>query len=119
ELPQQIKLPVGTGLLALTVAGKEVPNPSWDPNGTLWLQRQASSEQVDEDFLSLKVHSLIEDGIPLWFETQIELIVAGKSREETLGSVLPKGWQLSSVEASLPVAIDDQGLLKAQLRAGR
>jgi len=119
ELPQQIKLPPEVGLLALSIEGQLQNAPSWDKDGTLWLQRQASSEQVDEDFLSLKVHSLIEDGIPLWFETQVEMIVAGKSREETLGSVLPLGWQLATIEAPLPVAIDDRGLLKAQLRAGR
>lgn len=119
ELPQQIKLPPEIGLLALSIGGQPQNAPSWDNDGTLWLQRQASSEPVDEDFLSLKVHSLIEDGIPLWFETQIELIVAGKSREETLGTLLPLGWQLASIEAPLPVAIDEKGLLKAQLRAGR
>ena len=119
ELPQQIELPPQIGLLALTVNGQVQTAPSWDADGTLWLQRQATNEPVDEDFLSLKVHSLLEDGIPLWFETRVELIVAGKSREETLGSVLPAGWQLAAVESPLPVAIDEAGLLKSQLRAGR
>ncbi len=119
ELPQQIELPPQIGLLALTVNGQAQTAPSWDEDGTLWLQRQASTEPVDEDFLSIKVHSLLEDGIPLWFETRVELIVAGKSREETLGSVLPAGWQLAAVESPLPVAVDEAGLLKSQLRAGR
>lgn len=118
-LPQQITLPPEIGLLDLRIEGEVQNAPSWDKDGILWLQRQASLEPVDEDFLSLKVHSLLEDGSPLWFETQIEMIVAGKSREETLGSVLPLGWQLAKIEATLPVAIDDEGRLKAQLRAGR
>lgn len=119
ELPQQIKLPPQIGLLALAINGQAQAAPSWDADGTLWLQRQATNEAVDEDFLQIKVHSLLEDGIPLWFETRLELIVAGKSREETLGSVLPTGWQLAAVESTLPVAIDEAGLLKCQLRAGR
>ncbi|MEC5126874.1 hypothetical protein VSU19_08940 [Verrucomicrobiales bacterium BCK34] len=119
ELPQQIKLPPSVGLLSLKVEGEERPVPSWDADGTLWLQREASTEEVDEDFMSIKVHSLLEDGIPLWFETRIELIVAGKSREEALGSVLPQGWQLATIESPIPVAIDEKGFLKAQLRAGR
>lgn len=118
-LPQRIPLPPEIGLLELTVGGTEQPNPSWEADGTLWLQRDASSEPVDEDFLSIKIHSLLEDGIPLWFETRVELIVAGKSREDTLGSVLPNGWQLASIESPIPAAIDESGLLKAQLRAGR
>ncbi len=118
-LPQQIQLPPEIGLLNLTVAGAPQGNPSWDADGTLWLQRQASSEPVDEDFLSIKVYSQLEDGIPLWFETKIELIVAGKSREEALGTVLPEGWELASIIAPIPVAIDESGFLKAQLRPGR
>ncbi|MDF1824247.1 MAG: hypothetical protein P1U68_06375 [Verrucomicrobiales bacterium] len=118
-LPQQITLPPEIGLLDLVVKGAPQENPSWDSDGTLWLQRQASSEPVDEDFLSINVFSKLEDGIPLWFETRIELIVAGKSREETLGTVLPKGWKLASISAPVPVAIDDRGLLKSQLRPGR
>ncbi len=119
ELPQQIKLPPQVGLLALTVNGENRTAPTWDGDGTLWLQRQASSEPVDEDFLSLTAHSLLEDGSPLWFETRIELIVAGKSREESLGTALPVGWQLSAIESALPVAIDEAGLVKTQVRAGR
>lgn len=119
ELPQRITLPPQIGLLALSINGQAQTAPSWDADGTLWLQRQATNEPVDEDFLEIKVHSLLEDGIPLWFETRLELIVAGKSREETLGSVLPTGWQLAAVESPLPVAIDEAGLLKSQIRAGR
>lgn len=118
-LPQQIKLPPEIGLLALTIGGQAQTAATWEKDGSLWLQRQASSEPADVDSLTLKVHSLLEDGIPLWFETRVDLTVSGKSREETLGSALPEGWQLAGIESPLPVAIDDQGKLKAQLRAGR
>ncbi|MDC0322011.1 hypothetical protein OAL55_01485 [Verrucomicrobiales bacterium] len=119
ELPQKISIPPQIGLLDLQVGGVKKPAPSRDADGTLWLQREASTEAVDEDFLSIKVHSLLEDGIPLWFETRIDLIVAGKSREEALGAVLPQGWQLATITSPIPVAIDEKGFLKAQLRAGR
>jgi hypothetical protein len=119
ELPQQIKLPPPVGLLALTINGQAQSAPSWDADGTLWLQRQATNEPVDQDSLQIKIHSLLEDGIPLWFESRLELVVAGKSREETLGTVLPTGWQLAAIESPLPVAIDESGLLKSQIRAGR
>lgn len=119
ELPQQIKLPPLVGLLALTINGEIQAAPSWDADGTLWLQRQATNEPVDQDSLQIKIHSLLEDGNPLWFETRLELVVAGKSREETLGTVLPTGWQLAAIESPLPVAIDESGLLKSQIRAGR
>src|SRR5581483_3576642 len=62
---------------------------------------------------------LIEDGVPIWLRTEIELTVSGKSREESLDSILPEGWQLSYVESPIPAAVDPQGHLKAQVRAGK
>ena len=36
-----------------------------------------------------KVYAVLEDGIPLWLRTEVELIVSGKNREEEIGSILP------------------------------
>lgn len=122
ELPARLPLPREIGLLALTLDGQPVPAPAWDAEGTLWLRREAApaAEEASRDFLSTKVHALLEDGIPLWWRTEIELVVSGKSREETLGTILPEGWRLASVESPIPVAIDPAtGATKAQVRAGR
>jgi len=119
EIPQGISLPREIGLLALTLDGQPVAAPTWDAQGYLWLKRDASTEEADKDFLSVKVYALLEDGIPLWLRTQVEIIVSGKSREEDLGSILPEGWKLSSVDSPLPVMVDDAGRMKAQVRAGK
>ncbi len=118
-IPQKIAMPPEIGILSLVLDGQAVESPVWDAQGLLWLKRDASTEQADKDFLGIKVHSLIEDGIPLWLHTDLELIVAGKSREEMLGVVLPEGWKLTSVESPIPVAVDDAGQVKAQVRAGK
>ncbi len=118
-IPQRIAIPPEIGILSLTLDGQAVELPVWDAQGFLWLKRDASTEQADKDFLGVKMHSLIEDGIPLWLHTDLELIVAGKSREEVLGVVVPEGWKLSSVDSPIPVAVDDAGQVKAQVRAGK
>ena len=119
EIPQSLALGTEIGLLSLTLEGKLVDSPAWDANGLLWLKRDASTEETDKDFISVKLHGLLEDGIPLWLRTQVELIVSGKSREEELGDILPAGWKLSAVESPIPVAIDDAGRMKAQVRSGK
>ena len=119
EIPQGLPLPRETGVLALTLEGQPVDAPTWDAQGFLWLKRNASSEAADKDFLSIKVYALVEDGIPLWLRTQVELIVSGKSREEEIGAILPAGWKLSAVNSPLPVVVDDAGRMKAQVRAGK
>jgi hypothetical protein len=118
EMPQRVQIPPNIGLLELTLKGQKVDLPVWDQGGMLWLQR-ASKETTDKDFLSKQVYRLIEDGSPQWLRTLVELSVSGKSREEVLGHVLPEGWQLCSVDGPIPCAVDDTGLMKAQVRPGK
>ena len=115
--PQRFQIPVDTGLLNLTVNGKANPNSTWDASGTLWLKNR-KTESAEKDFLATQMYRLVRDGIPMWLNTEIELKVSGKSREETIGHILPAGWKLSSLSSPIPVAMDDNGLLKAQVRAG-
>ncbi|GAA5508530.1 hypothetical protein [Novipirellula caenicola] len=118
QMPQRMQIPASIGILTLSVNGADVADPTWDAKGEVWLKR-SRSEPTDKDLLSVKVYRKIEDGIPLWLRTQIELTVSGKSREELLGSVLPEGWQLATVQSPIPVAIDERGVIKAQVRAGK
>lgn len=119
EIPQRIRLPGEIGILSLNLNGKPVDAPAWDAQGFLWLKRDAATEETDKDFLSVKLHSCLADGIPMWLHNEMELIVSGKSREESIGVVLPEGWRLSILESPIPVAIDEKGGLKAQVRAGK
>ncbi|HSI11020.1 MAG TPA: hypothetical protein VK961_03200, partial [Chthoniobacter sp.] len=118
-MPQRIFIPREIGILGLIIDGQPVEAPSWDGNGMLWLKRGASTEEVDRNSLSMKVYGQIEDGLPMWLRTEVELIVSGKSREEELGIVLPEGWKIASVGGPIPVSVDDAGKMKAQVRAGR
>jgi len=119
EIPQRVTLPKTIGVLVLVVDGKAVESPTWDASGELWLKRRSTAEETDRDFLGVKVFSVLEDGIPLWLRSEIELSVSGKSREEQIGTILPEGWQLASVASEIPVVVDAEGNLKAQVRAGR
>jgi hypothetical protein len=119
EVPQAISVPREIGILALTVDGRAVEFPVWNDDGLLWLRRDASSEETAKDFLGVKVFAAIEDGIPMWLRTQVELVVSGKSREEDIGSVLPEGWKLAKVESGIPVIVDDAGRMKVQVRPGK
>lgn len=119
EVPQRLPIPREIGILSVVIDGQPVAAPAWDAQGFLWLKRDGSTEEADKNFLSVKLHAAIEDGIPLWMRTEIELTVSGKSREEEIGVVLPEGWKLASVESQIPVAIDDAGKMKAQVRAGK
>ncbi|HRI16453.1 MAG TPA: hypothetical protein PLX89_25955, partial [Verrucomicrobiota bacterium] len=119
DIPQRLQIPPEIGILNLTLEGRTVETPSWDAQGLLWLKRDGLAESGEKNFLSLKLYSALEDGIPLWWRQEVELIVSGKSREEDLGAILPEGWKLSSVESPIPVAVDEAGRMKAQVRTGK
>jgi len=119
KIPQKIAVPVSVGIISLTLEGKVIGNPVWDASGHLWLERDSASGEADKDFLSVKLFAALEDGIPLWLRGEAELIVSGKSREEDLGAVLPEGWKLASLESQIPVAVDEDGRMKAQVRPGK
>ncbi len=119
DFPQRLALPREIGIVALSIDGQPVESPAWDAQGFLWLKRDGSSEEADKNFLTVKVSAALEDGIPLWLRTEIELTVSGKSREEDLGHILPEGWKLAAVQSAIPVAVDETGRMKAQVRAGK
>ncbi|MCC7517770.1 MAG: hypothetical protein IT578_01145 [Verrucomicrobiae bacterium] len=118
EMPRKVRVPADCGIVALSVEGKAVVSSSWDGEGFLWLKR-AVVEESNRDFLGVKVYRLLEDGIPMWLHTILELSVSGKSREVELGNPLPEGWRLASVESPIPIAVDELGNAKAQVRAGQ
>ncbi|MCX7869702.1 MAG: hypothetical protein N2322_07095, partial [Terrimicrobiaceae bacterium] len=114
--------PPRIGLLDLRVDGEAVPQPAWDAQGWLWLGRQpptAEAEAIERDFLGVELYGALEDGIPLWLRIEAVLSAAGKAREEVIGRVLPEGWKLAAVESPIPVAVDQDGVLKAQVRPGQ
>lgn len=120
SMPQHISLPKETGVVSLDVGGQPVEAPLWDTAGRLWLNRGASPEEAaGPDSLAVNLYAALDDGIPLWLRTRVELVVSGKSREVDLGNVLPEGWKVSSVASPVPVAVDAGGRAKAQVRPGK
>ena len=107
-MPQRIAVPREIGILTLTVEGQSISMPNWDANGQVWLKR-IRNEVTEKDLLTVQVYRVIEDDIPTRLDTNIEITVSGKSREESLGWILPEGFRLSTVNSPLPVAVDAQG----------
>lgn len=113
----KVSIPKTIGIVELKLDGNDIPFPNWDSNGFLWLSR-SQAETAEQNRVSVQVYRYLEDGIPSWLHTQVELSVSGKSREEDLGHLLPEGWTLAQLDSAIPLAVDEQGRAKAQVRPG-
>ncbi len=114
--PERLAVPSAVGLVALAVDGQPVALPERDERH-LWLGR-SQVETVGQDSLTLRVHRLLADGVPLRLSTDLQLEVSGRAREAALGQPLPDGFAPVALQSPLPAAIGPDGVLRVQLRPG-
>jgi len=118
ELPEHLRVPNETGLVALRLAGAPVASPERDTEGRLFLQREAAEKPAEDARLDVVVHRRLSDDVPLRLETRIELRVAGPSREVFVGPVLPTGFAPMALESPLPARLDPDGRIRVQVLPG-
>ncbi|MDX2454458.1 hypothetical protein [Desulfosarcina sp.] len=117
-LPEVLQVPVSTGLLSLTVDGREIVEPDLDQNGHLRLHGKGGTARL-EDTMTATLFRLIEDDIPMRLITRVLLEVSGRPREIRLASLLPDGAAAMKIDSPLPARLTHAGDLLVQARPGR
>lgn len=115
-LPESLALPTNAALLRLEVNGQAVALPVRDEENRLWLQRKADAE--GEEQVQVQLFRKIIDGVPVQLETRIQLVVSGKGRELVIPAALLEGFIPKVLQSTLPSALNADGSLKVQVRAG-
>jgi hypothetical protein len=117
RLPEVLPIPEATGLLGLTLNGREVGFPRRE-EGRLFLAAARTQAGAEADKLEITVHRKVTDSVPLLLTTRFDLVVAGKSREVVLANPLPTGFVAHALTSALPVRLGPDGKLHVQVRAG-
>jgi hypothetical protein len=118
-LPELLQIPPETGIVRLSLRGRDVPFANRDAKGRLWLQKRAGQDgDGAAQRLEVTAHRRVVDEIPLRLETRVRLKVAGRSREVVLGRALPDGLVPLSLTSPLPARLDADGRLRVQVRPG-
>ncbi|MBW2731517.1 MAG: hypothetical protein JRH20_03935, partial [Deltaproteobacteria bacterium] len=117
-LPQVLRVPTATGLVALALDGKAVPFPRRDAEGGLLLS-SAPTITGEKQRLDVVVHRRVEDEIPMAVTTRIKLDVAGAGREVVLGQALLPGFVPMALDSKLPARLEAGGKLRIQVRPGK
>ncbi len=116
--PEVIKLPGDIARVDLTLLGNRVDWPRIDDSGQLFV-KEASSKSVGEaDTIRAAVYRHVADQIPMEITTLLELNVAGRAREVSLGQPLVPDARPVAVSGALPVQIGVNGEVKVYVRPG-
>jgi len=116
--PDTLRLDNGTGLLALSIDGQAIERPRWNAS-QIWIsQGPQPVAATAENRISASVYRLVTDGAPVEMLVSLQLDIAGDSREETIGQLVPDGFTPAGLSAPLPARLDDDGNLKIQARPG-
>lgn len=117
ERPGVLRLPAESGLLTLTVDGREIVRPDIDQNGVYLGERKRETRTVDA--VRSVVYRLVADNVPTRLITQLQIDVSGSVREELFGPILPEGFVPMSLQSQLPAKLEADGNLRLQVRPGR
>ena len=120
QRPQFLQIPVETGLVSLSIDGVAIPWPNIDNNGRLWFKPPETGQAAEGkgDSVQVEVFRRISDDVPLLMQTQIRLTVSGKPRELLMGRLLQDNNEPTRFNSSLPARIEEDGMLRIQVRAG-
>ncbi|HEU5047580.1 MAG TPA: hypothetical protein VFT64_07040 [Rickettsiales bacterium] len=118
SMPESLKIPETVALVQLSVEGHEIATPDIRNGYALIAAGEKPAKAVQENHLEAKLFRKLTDGIPAMLETDIELQVSGKQREEELGKILPANFIPTNVESNLPVRLEQDGTLRARLNPG-
>lgn len=116
ERPRTLAVPPATGIIALTIDGRRIDRPERTGN-SLWLgEREAAPRTADA--LDVRVHRLVEDGVPTRLYTRFTVDVAGRQREVVIEPALPAGFIPTALAGGLPARLEGDGRLRLQVRPG-
>jgi len=117
--PDALAIPPATGLIGLRLDGEPIRFPRFERDGRLWLGTGAKTAVATErDSIGLHVYRRVEDDNPLRVITRLDMDVAGRARELTLGPVLLAGGIPLRLDSPLPARLEPDGRLRLQVRPG-
>jgi hypothetical protein len=117
ERPGVLSLPPESGLLGLTIDGREIARPDIDQKGVFLGERKRDTRAVDS--VRTVVYRLVADDVPTRIITQLQIDVSGSVREELFGPILPEGFVPLHMQTPLPAKFEADGRLRLQVRPGR
>ena len=117
ERPGVLHIPAASGLVSLTVDGRDVVRPERTNAGIFLGERKRETQA--RDAVSTQVYRLVADNVPTRLTTSLRIDVSGGVREELFGPLLPEGFVPLTINSQLPARLEPDGNMRVQVRPGR
>jgi len=117
ERPGVLRVSAASGLVSLSVDGRDVARPERTNAGIFLGERQRETQA--RDAVSTQVYRLVADNVPMRLTTSLRIDVSGGVREELFGPLLPEGFVPLTINSQLPAKLEPDGNLRVQVRPGR
>lgn len=119
-IPASLTIPGNSGLIALTMPGKQIVKPEIDNAGQLWLKKTTQENKLQErDSQKIQVFRLLRDDNPAVLVTRVILDISGAAREIETGEILLDDFVPLSLQSALPARIENNKNLRVQVKPGR
>lgn len=115
QRPANLKVPDAVALVSLRVDGRALVPVQRDADGSVMLGEAA---RYEADSLHLNVARLLRDDLPATLTTWVQLAVAGRPREISLGKILPEGYTLLALAGDLRARMQADGTVLVQAQPG-
>ena len=112
ERPEELAIPAEYGLLDLRLNGERVARPQSEGTRLYLGERARNADPRVEDRLLVRVYRRIDDSVPLKMTTHLNLEVAGRAREITLGRAELEGFVGFQLSSPLPARLEANGDLR-------
>lgn len=117
ERPAVLHVPPRSGLVSLSVDGREISRPERNNSGLYLGERQRETQA--RDAVKTQVYRLVADDVPTRLVTELRIDVSGGVREELFGPMLPDGFVPLAMQSQLPARLEPDGNLRIQVRPGQ
>lgn len=113
-------VPPSIAVVKLSIDDKNIPLPSRDASGWIWLNKTETTVPNNEvqQQVQLKVFRKLKDSQPMELETRLHLNISGKERIVELGPCLLEDSELISVQSPLETQSQASGNLKIKVKPG-
>ena len=118
QRPKSVSIPEQTSIIHLWLDKKRILPVNRDAKNSVWFGDDNMIADLEKNSIRLRVYRKIQDNIPIYTTSIINMSVSGENRELLLGRFLLENNLAMEINSQLPVRLEKNGNLRIQAEPG-